>query len=124
MIFVFFPIIAAVLYGFGFALMDRALQATNVITFMLIDVLVGLFLVLALIKISPEPLSFGFVSNKADLFIILAAVAVPTIGWFLSAYTIKNINASYAAFAEVSYPLFTILFLFAENKQTNIYFLL
>lgn len=112
MIYAFFPIVAAILYGLGFSLMDRALQVTNVITFMLVDLLIAIPLILALIKISGEPLSWEFLNNKTDIAILVAAVAIPTIGWFLTAYTVKNISAGYAAFAEVSYPLFTIIFLF------------
>lgn len=112
MIFIFFPFIAAILYGLGFALLDRAFQVTNVITFMLLDILVGVPMILALVKFSPEPLSWDFLHNKNDLFLVIAAAATPTLGWFLTAYTIQNINAAYAAFSEVSYPLFTIFFLF------------
>lgn len=112
MIYVFFPIAAAMFYGMAFALMERALQATNVVTYMVMSALVTLPLITILALIKKEAVSFDFLSSKASLAIVIAAVIAPAFGWFLTAYAIKNTNAAYAAFAEVSYPLFTILFLF------------
>ncbi|MBL4803809.1 MAG: EamA family transporter [Alphaproteobacteria bacterium] len=112
MIYAILPIFAAMLYGLAFALMEKALQITNVVTYMLIGSAISIPLVLALVQIKKEPLDFGFLQNKMDALIVLLAVIAPAAGWFLTAYTIKNVNAGYAAFAEVSYPLFTIIFLF------------
>ena len=106
------PIGAAMFYGMGFALMDRALQVTNVVTYMLLGAIITVPLVGILAGVKHESVSFDFINRWQDLALVIAAVAAPAIGWFLTAYTIKNIGGAYAAFAEVSYPLFTILFLF------------
>ncbi len=107
------PIFAAMFYGMGFALMDRALQATNVVTYMILGALISFPLVGILAYTKREKVSFEFINSWQDIALVIAAVLAPALGWFLTAYTIKNIGGAYAAFAEVSYPLFTILFLFA-----------
>jgi drug/metabolite transporter (DMT)-like permease len=108
----FLPIGAAMFYGMGFALMDRALQVTNVVTYMLLGAIITVPLVGILAGTKHESVSFGFIHRWQDLALVIAAVLAPALGWFLTAYTIKNVGGAYAAFAEVSYPLFTILFLF------------
>lgn len=108
----FLPIGAAMFYGMGFALMDRALQATNVVTYMFMGAIISLPLVGALVVFKREKISFDFITSWENIALVVAAVLAPALGWFLTAYTIKNIGGAYAAFAEVSYPLFTILFLF------------
>lgn len=106
------PIFAALFYGMAFALMERALQTVNVVTYMLLGVIISLPLVMVLAAVRHEHISFDFLTRWQDVLLVTAAVIAPALGWFLTAYTIKSIGGAYAAFAEVSYPLFTILFLF------------
>lgn len=65
------------------------------------------------IKLKGEPLSFTFLESKSALAIVLTAVIAPTLGWVFTMFAIKTTSATYASFAEISYPLFTLIFLFA-----------
>lgn len=112
MIYAFLPLGAAMLYGLAFALMERVLQVTNVFTYMLMGGILFLPMIGLLSILKKEPIDFGFLHDKSQLFMVFVAVVAPSLGWLLTAYTIKNVNASYAAFAEISYPLFTVLFAF------------
>ena len=112
MIYAFFPLLAAMFYGIAFAFTESALKVTNIATYMLISCGLLAITVVGLLKIKGESLKFDFLQNNADTWLVLVAVAAPSIGWLFTTYAIKNVNASYAAFAEISYPLFTVLALF------------
>lgn len=109
MIYAYFPIIAAMVYGLSFAFAEKALKITNTSTYMLFCCLSGLITVMAFMAVKREGLSFTFLNNKQDLMAMIFAVATPWIGWLFTVYAIKNTSAAYAAFAEISYPLFTVL---------------
>lgn len=109
----YFPIMAAALYGLGFALIDKATQTINVTTYIFISASSGLLTAFLLWFFRYEPINFSFLSEKwQTLFIIAGAAIAPSLGWILTIYAVKNISPAYAAFAEISYPLFTLLFLF------------
>ncbi len=112
-IYLFFPIFAALFYGLAFAFTEKALKLTNVSTYIILSGLASVAIALALTKMKGEDFSFTFLQSKSELAIVLTAVIAPSIGWVLTMFAIKTTSASYAAFAEISYPLFTMLFLFA-----------
>ena len=112
MIYAFFPIMAAMCYGLAFAFVEKAMETMNVVTYMLAGSVIGIVLAIGFAKIKGEPFDFAFMNDKTTLFYALMAILAPAIGWFLTIYAVKNTSASYAAFAEISYPLFTVLFLF------------
>jgi drug/metabolite transporter (DMT)-like permease len=112
MIYAFFPVFAAMLYGLAYAMADRAFKVTNITTYMLISYMFGLIMFLGVWKFKNEQISFSFLNNKYDALIVLASVSAPSLGWLFTMFAIQKTSASYAAFAEISYPLFTLLFLF------------
>lgn len=110
---VFFPLISAALYGLGFALIDRATQTINVATYIFISGLVGILTALFLLFFRHEAVSFSFLTAKWQTVLIIAGAALaPGLGWILTIYAVKNISPAFVAFSEISYPLFTLLFLF------------
>lgn len=112
MIYALFPILAAMCYGLAFAFTEKALKITSAVTYLTISAAVGFFFILGLVAVKGERFSWGFLHNPKDMTIFLIAAIAPSLGWLFTTYAIKNTNASYAAFAEISYPLFTLLFLF------------
>ncbi len=112
-IYVFFPVFAAIFYGLAFAFTEKALKLTNITTYMLLNIIMSALIMLTFIKFKGEPLSFDFLKHKSSLAIVLTAVIAPSLGWIFTMFAIKTTSASYAAFAEISYPLFTVIFLFA-----------
>ncbi|MFK7840291.1 MAG: EamA family transporter [Bdellovibrionales bacterium] len=112
MIYAFFPIFAAMFYGLAFAFTEKALKLTNLATYMALSAIAGIIVMGVYIKLKGDPLSFDFAFDKTSLVIVLTAVTAPTLGWVFTMFAIKTTSASYASFAEISYPLFTLLFLF------------
>ena len=112
MLYIAFPIIAAMFYGLAYAAGEKALKLINISTYMLMGWILGIPILLFLTKIKGEPISFEFAQNPKDLWFIVIAVIAPNLGWLFTLYAVQKTNASYTAFAEISYPLFTILFLF------------
>lgn len=117
MIYAFFPILAAMCYGLAFAFTESALKLTNVATYMIVSLGVLLLTCFGLVYIKGEQPNYSFFKSPMDTAIVMIAVIAPALGWLLTTYAVKNVNASYAAFAEISYPLFTILFLFVFFGQ-------
>lgn len=113
MIYAFFPIFAAMFYGLAFAFTEKALKLTNISTYMALSAIAGMLVMFGFIKLKGEPLSFTFLESKSALAIVLTAVIAPTLGWVFTMFAIKTTSATYASFAEISYPLFTLIFLFA-----------
>ncbi len=108
----FLPIIAAMFYGLSFAFTEKAMKIINVSTYLFWGGVLAFVSCVLLMKFKNESLMFDMGASWANFWIVTVAVTAPSIGWVFTIYAIKNINASYAAFAEISYPLFTLLFLF------------
>ncbi len=112
MIYAFFPIMAAMFYGLAFAFTEKAMQMINVVTYMIVGSVVTIIMALGLTLVKDEPVKWDFLNNKEAFIPVIVAVIAPALGWFFTIYAIKNTSAVYAAFSEISYPLFTLLFLF------------
>lgn len=110
----FFPFIAAALYGLGYVLVERTMESINVFTYMVIGILATLIALVGIWYFKGEAFSFNIPeANKWPTFaIIFLAAMAPTLGWVFTVYAIKDISPLYTAFAEVSYPLFIPLFAF------------
>ena len=100
-------------YGLAFAFAEKALNLINISTFLVINAFATFVIASTFVLLRGQPLSLeGATSNPKNLAIIGIAIVAPTLGWLFTMFAIKTTSASYAAFAEISYPLFTVLFLF------------
>lgn len=108
----FLPILAATFYGLSFAFTEKAFKIINVSTYLFWGGVLAFTSCALLLKIKNESLIFDMGGSWSNFWIVAVAVTAPSIGWILTIFAIKNTSASYAAFAEISYPLFTLLFLF------------
>ena len=108
----FLPIIAAMFYGLSFAFTEKAFKIINVSTYLFWGGVLAFVSCALLMKLKSESLIFDMAGNWSNFWIVAVAVTAPSIGWVLTIFAIKNTSASYAAFAEISYPLFTLLVLF------------
>lgn len=112
MVYVFLPFLSAALYGLSYVLLEKLLSSVSMLSYMIAScfcmmVTVGIFAFLR-----PDLLSFSFVSDKKILLLFLISTFVGIAGWVTTLVGLQNTSASYVAFAEISYPLFTVLFLF------------
>ena len=125
MIYVFFPVFAAICYGLAIIYDEKALETVNVATLVLFSTVMGIPLgiatAFALSKAKNQSFNFDFlhqptVTLYATLGLVLVQIAV-----VFTLFAIQKTSASYTAFAEISYPFFTILFLvlFFGVRQFN-----
>ncbi len=116
MIYALFPIFAAICYALAYIFDEKALEKVNVATLMLSITGIGLPLSLAavfiLAKTKGESVDFSFLSDSKLLAYIVFGALLGTLGFLFTLFAIQKTSASYTAFAEISYPLFTVLFLF------------
>lgn len=111
MVYIFFPLFAAMFYGLAFAFTEKALKLVDISTYLILGALAGVAMASSLVVLRGQPLSFDFINNTKSLAVVAVAVLAPSFGWLFTMFAIKTTSASYAAFAEISYPLFTVLFL-------------
>ncbi len=94
-------------------MLSRVMQSLNVSTYLFLGSAAGVCMAFILWAFKGEAVSFGFLSEKpSTLLMVLGTIILPGFGWILSMYAVQNISPAYTAFAEISYPLFTLLFLF------------
>ena len=116
MIYALFPILAAICYALAYIFSEQAMEKVSVSLLMLITMIINIPLTLLIIfilhKFKGESISIDFWHDKPLLFYIIFTGIFGMAGYFFTLFAVQNTSASYAAFAEISYPLFTVLFLF------------
>jgi drug/metabolite transporter (DMT)-like permease len=111
MLIAFFPLIAAAFYGLNYMIIERVVAVTGLTTYYITGTLVFLVMAISHGIIKGEPLSFSFARENPGILLLLIFVSFSGgIAWLLTTYALKNISANYAAFGEISYPLFTVFF--------------
>lgn len=120
MLIYFFPIFAAVLYGLNYAVMGRVFETYSLATYVFYSTVIGLFCAAAFVLINKDTLSIvqPFRDRNFTLMMVVAVLAAWG-GWFFTILAIKNVSPTFAAIAEVCYPVFVPLFaylLFREKQ--------
>lgn len=125
MFLLFLPLLAAACYGLGYVFLERASSSVSLSTFLLLSIPFEILVILMMHITKAGEVNFSFLNglfqNSSLLWTIILAVILPTIGWVFTIYAVQNVSATYTAFAEISYPLFTVVFLagFFGVKQFN-----
>lgn len=126
MIYALFPILAAMCYASAYIFGEKVLQKTNMASMLLLTAPLGFLTWLAAIwflnKYQNQSLNFSSFNNKQTLFFAVAISVLGTLGYIFTLFSLQKVSATYTATAEVSYPLFTILFLwlFFGEKQFDL----
>jgi drug/metabolite transporter (DMT)-like permease len=107
---IFLPFFGACLVGVNYALNEKAFGSINLPTYVFVYCLAGAALMLLLHFITPLKLDFSSLSQKTAARLIAISIPASFAAWMITVFTIKNISADYTAIAEISYPLFTVLF--------------
>lgn len=112
MIYALLPFLSAAFYGLSYVLLEKILKSVSMLSYMLVS---SIFLTTVLIGIAllkPGFVSFDFLSDRKTALVFVVAVVVGIAGWIATLIGLQNTSATYVSFAEISYPLFTLLFLF------------
>lgn len=112
MIYAFLPFASAALYGLGYILMERMLKTVPILAYMTINSLLFTAILVTLFFLNRNETTLSFLSDKKVLLLFLITLAVNATAWVMTLLSLKNNSATYTAFAEISYPLFVVLFLF------------
>lgn len=107
-----FPFIAAMFYGLGYILIEKIVGIhMNTATFLTLNTITCIPLIVFLVVAKNEPIEFsGLMTHWRIVVMIMVAALAPSLGWLFTIHAIKNSSALYTAFAETSYPVFTIAF--------------
>ncbi len=112
MVYTFLPFMSAALYGLGYILIEKMLKGVPVLAYMVVNSLLFSAILITIYLFRRGSVSFDFLYDKKTLTLFLITLAVNATAWVITLVSLKNNNATYTAFAEISYPLFTVLFLF------------
>ncbi|MBI1301384.1 MAG: EamA family transporter [Alphaproteobacteria bacterium] len=119
------PFIAALCYGLGYVLIEKVVGVhVNVTTYLFCSYLTGFMLLVPVLIFFQEPISVGkLLKSLSVLVLVLSTCLLINLGGLATFFSIKANSAIYTAFAETSYPLFTLafgVFLFAAKKPNMI----
>ncbi|KTD64653.1 EamA family transporter [Legionella spiritensis] len=118
-----FALLAALLWGFNYALAERILKDISVFTLLAMEMALGavVFTILACFTSLKDDVHIMY-TKPALGWIILAEVIVVTLASYFIVLSIRAKNATAAGIVELIYPLFTIFFtwlLFRENHVNS-----
>lgn len=106
------PLVAAILYGVSYAVVERLMVALP---------LNMVFLALAFVKLALSFIvayfyklhySFDFIKDTKTLSLFIIFIVCSSIAGLCTFFAIKYISATYASVGEIAYPVFTVLFVF------------
>ena len=118
-----FPIFSALLYGLNYTIIGRVFENYSIATYVFYSTILGLLCAGTFLAFNKD--SLNIVQPFRDKnFALLMAVSVLASwgGWLFTLLAIKAVSPTFAAIAEVSYPVFVPLFayLLFREKQWDI----
>lgn len=118
-----FAIGAAISWGLVYAIDQKILYQTSVLTYLFISALLTVVLLLPFIIFDIHPIKNLISFGKANLILILVSLVLTIIADFFILSSVKILGASTASIFEIAYPFFVVLFSFLLFRSVpNIYF--
>jgi len=114
------PIFAAVFWGLNYLFAERALEQVNAGTFWLLSGIVQVFIAILVMGFGPETFDVKPLLNSKFFWFFAATVLAGIIAEACTVYAVAGNGAAYAAFGELSYPLFIVLFGYLIYGQTSL----
>jgi drug/metabolite transporter (DMT)-like permease len=106
-----FAILAAILWGFNYALAEKILHSISTVTLLALEMFAGaiFFIVIACFTTMKKDLNV-LMTEPRVLWLTILEIAVVIFASFFIVSSIRFKNATVAGIIELIYPLFTILF--------------
>lgn len=118
-----YAILAAILWGFNYALAERILHSISPITLLALEMLAGALLFLFISYFTTMKRDFQILAADSSVrWFTLAEIVVVLLASFFIVSSIRFKDATVAGIVELIYPLFTILFtwfLFSESHLNS-----
>ena len=114
------PIFAALFWGLNYLFAERALEHVNAGTFWLLSGVVQLFIASLMLLLGPETFDIKALGQPKFFWFFLATILAGVIAEACTIYAVAGNGAAYAAFGELSYPLFIVLFGYLIYGGTNL----
>ena len=114
------PIFAAIAWGLHYLFIERSLEQVNAGTFWLLSATVQMILAVCILAFGPESFSVKPVMQHKFFWFFALTILTGVIAEACTLYAIAGNGAAYAAFGELAYPLFILLFGFLIYGQTGL----
>jgi drug/metabolite transporter (DMT)-like permease len=118
----YLPFINAILYALYYALLQETYGALSLATILLVNGLLFIATALAMWIFRLDSLSLIALKEHRILVVFIGLIILSTILQATHYTALKNTSATYAAFAEIGYPLFVPLFtyfLFSRSELSS-----
>jgi drug/metabolite transporter (DMT)-like permease len=117
--YIFFPFFSAALYGLGYVLIERLLKHVPIATFTFFSAIL-LGAVCGLVGlVRKDSFSLEFLSDKKIALLFFVTIIANAGGWIVTQMALKHTSAEFVSFVELTYPIFTLLFLFLIFGQQH-----
>lgn len=116
-----FAIIAAILWGFNYALAEKILYSISPVTLLALEMLCGAILFTIISYFTTMKKDFELIMTQPNIrWLVLAEIVVVLLASFFIVASIRLKNATVAGILELVYPLFTILFTWFLFHETHV----
>jgi drug/metabolite transporter (DMT)-like permease len=119
---IFLPFFNAIFYGLYYAFLQEVLGSLSLATILLVNGALSILTSLAMCLLRLDGLSFVALEERRIMVVFIGLIIISIILSATHYAALKNTSATYAAFAEISYPLFVALFtylLFSRGELTS-----
>jgi drug/metabolite transporter (DMT)-like permease len=107
---IFLPFLGACLVGLNYAVNEKAFTGISLSTYTIIYCVVAIGVAVLIHFFTPEKIDFSVLSRKPIMGLIAVSILASTLAWMVTIFAIKHVSADYTAAAEISYPIFAVLF--------------
>lgn len=114
------PILAAVFWGINYLFAEKVLSEINAGTFWLLSGIIQLIIAALVMLLGPETFDIKNLGQSKVLWLFIITMLAGVIAEAATIYAVSFNGAAYAAFGELSYPLFIVLFGYLIYGQTSL----
>ncbi|PWY56719.1 EamA family transporter [Legionella qingyii] len=118
-----FAILAAILWGFNYALAEKILNSISPITLLALEMIIGAILFSGISFFTTMKKDLQLLTTDSGLLLLtITEIAIVLIASYFIATSINLKNATIAGIVELTYPLFTIIFTWFLFNQIHVNF--
>lgn len=119
MIGITYAIIAAILWGFDYAIAEKVYEKYSIYTSMFLSFSVGV-LISAVIGYNQMKADLPTFGNNVHTWLLLLNVVITNVAMIFIALSIKESNVTLAGLIKISYPIFIIIFSYLMFRSSHL----